>query len=125
MKRLDALVHAPRFNLIRYIGVRTPSASWKRNIVPKEATTESETITKETAKEIETANEKQSRPRRHAWVDFLKCVFAVDALKCDICGERLKILCAINPSDTIRKILECIRLPIRPSPIAPALIRFE
>ena len=125
MERLAALVPAPRFNLIRYSGVLAPSSSWRRYIVPKEATTESETIAKETAKEIETANEKQSRPRRHAWADLLKRVFAVDALKCDRCGGRMKILCTVNPPDAIRKILECIGLQIRLPPKSPALIRYE
>ena len=123
MERLAALVPAPRLNLIRYSGVLALAASWRRNIVPKEATTESEAIAKETAKETEAANYIQSRPRRHAWADLLERVFAVDALKCDNCGGKMKILCAVNPPDAIRKILECIGLPIRPPPIAHALIK--
>ena len=125
MERLAALVPAPRFNLIRYSGVLAPSASWRRNIVPKEAVAEIETVTNKAAYENETAKDLQSRPRKHGWAELLKRVFAVDALKCDKCGGKMKILCAVNPPSAIRKILECIGLPIRPPPISPALIRYE
>jgi hypothetical protein len=36
--------------------------------------------------------------RRYAWVELLKRVFSVDALKCDRCGGKMRILCAIHPS---------------------------
>jgi hypothetical protein len=49
-------------------------------------------------------------------------VFAVDALECDRCGGRMRILCAVNPPEAIRKILACLGMPIRAPPIAPALI---
>lgn len=32
----------------------------------------------------------------------------------------MRILCAINPPDAIRKILDCLGLPSKPPPIAPA-----
>ena len=51
MERLAALVPAPRFNLIRYRGVLAPSASWRRNIVPKEAVAEIESATNKAANE--------------------------------------------------------------------------
>ena len=52
----------------------------------------------------------------------MKRVFATDALKCDCCGGRMRILCAVNPPDAIRKILDCLGMPIRAPPTAPALI---
>ena len=52
----------------------------------------------------------------------MKRVFAVDALECDRCGGRMRILCAVNPPEAIRKILACLGMPIRAPPIAPALI---
>lgn len=51
----------------------------------------------------------------------MKRVFAVDALECDRCGGRMRILCAVNPPEAIRKILACLGMPIRAPPIAPAL----
>jgi hypothetical protein len=46
--------------------------------------------------------------------------FEVEVLKCPRCGERMRILAAINPPDAIRKILDCLGLPSRPPPIALA-----
>ena len=120
MERLAALIPAPRFNMIRYSGVLAPSAAWRRRIVPKEAVSESETETAGKAEKTETANESHSRPRRYAWAELLKRVFAVDALKCPICSNTMRILCAVNPPDAVRKILDCLGLPSRPPPIAPA-----
>lgn len=68
---------------------------------------------------------KKQRPKRYAWAELLKRVFAVDALECDRCGGRMRILCAVNPPEAIRKILACLGMPIRAPPTAPALISDE
>jgi hypothetical protein len=44
----------------------------------------------------------------------MKRVFGFDVLKCDACGGRMRILCAINPPAAIKKILDCLGLPSRP-----------
>jgi len=79
------------------------------------------------AQDGKTENEKglQVRPRRYMWAELLKRVFSVDALKCNKCGNTMRILCAVNPPDAIRKILDCLGLPSRPPPVAPASIRYE
>ena len=51
-------------------------------------------------------------------------VFAADAMECDRCGGRMRILCAVNPPEAIRKILACLGMPIRAPPTAPALIEW-
>ncbi len=61
---------------------------------------------------------KKQRPKRYAWAELLKRVFATDALKCDLCGGRKRILCAVNPPEAIRKILDCLGMPIRAPPTA-------
>jgi hypothetical protein len=115
MERLAALIPAPRFNMIRYSGVLAPSASWRRRIIPKENISEIEIAAQEG--KTETVKNSHSRPRRYAWAELLKRVFAVDALKCDCCGNTMRILCAVNPPHAIRKILDCIGLPSRPQPM--------
>jgi len=145
MERLAALVPAPRFNMIRYSGVLAPSAAWRQRIIPKNMEApcvlpaSSEKYGQNTrvhggtgslafaAQEGKTENEKGShpRPRRYAWAELLKRVFSVDVLKCNRCGNTMRILCAINPPDAIRKILDCLGLPSRPPPIAHAVIRYE
>jgi len=67
---------------------------------------------------------KKQRPKRYGWAELLKRVFAVDALQCDRCGGRMRILCAVNPPEAIRKILACLGMPIRAPPTAPALIEW-
>jgi hypothetical protein len=48
-------------------------------------------------------------------------VFALDVLQCEHCGGRMKIIAAIHPPDTTVKILECLGLPSRAPPLAPAV----
>ena len=123
MEKLVALVPAPRFNMIRYSGVFAPASGWRRHIVPKEAIHETETSSHE--EKTETVKCSHDHKRRYAWAELLKRVFAVDALKCNKCGNKMKILCAVNPPDEIRKTLDCLGLPSRPPPIAPAFIPYE
>jgi len=80
-----------------------------------------------TGKSVEKAGGKDGRagscghPRNYSWAELLKRVFEVDVLECPECGGRMRILCAINPPDAIRKILDCLGLPSRPPPFFPAL----
>ena len=60
------------------------------------------------------------RPRRLAWADLMRRVFALDVLECPGCGGRMRILAAIHPPETAQAILECLGLPERAPPIAPA-----
>jgi hypothetical protein len=52
----------------------------------------------------------------------MKRVFLVDVLECASCGGRLRILAAIHSPEAIRAILECLGLPSRAPPIAPAAL---
>jgi hypothetical protein len=46
-------------------------------------------------------------------------VFATDGLRCE-CGARMRLVAAIEDPDVARKILECLDLPARAPPLAPA-----
>jgi hypothetical protein len=48
-----------------------------------------------------------------------KHVFGFDVLKCDACGGTMRILCAINPPEAIKKILDCLGLPSKPRQFPP------
>jgi hypothetical protein len=61
---------------------------------------------------------RSDRPRRLAWADLLRRVFAIDVLECPRCGSRTRILAAIHPPDTTRAILKCLELPSRAPPAA-------
>ena len=59
------------------------------------------------------------RPRRYSWAALLKRVFAVDVLRCDRCGGRLRILAAIHPPVPTAAILGHLGLPTETLPNAP------
>jgi hypothetical protein len=107
---------------VRYSGVLAPSAGWRDRIVPKAEEEEAGEATAGDCGTVEgkTTKEPRRHPRRYAWAGLLKRVFAVDVLRCDECGGRMRILCAVNPPEAVRKILDCVGLPSRPPPISPA-----
>ncbi len=61
------------------------------------------------------------RPRRLAWAELLRRVFAIDVLECPRCGARTRLLAAIHPPNATSAILACLDLPARapPAPAAP------
>jgi len=63
---------------------------------------------------------RSGRPRRLAWAELLRRVFAVDVLECPRCGGRMRILPAIHAPGATQAILECLGLPARAPPPVPA-----
>jgi len=61
------------------------------------------------------------RPRRLAWAELLRRVFAIDVLECPRCGGRMRLLAAIQPPDVTQAILACLELPSRAPPAASAV----
>ena len=51
---------------------------------------------------------------------MMRRVFSVDVLECPQCSGRMRILAAIQSSEAIRAILDCLSLPSRSPPIAAA-----
>jgi hypothetical protein len=60
------------------------------------------------------------RPRNYSWAELMRRVFEIEVLECERCGGRRRIIAAIHPPDTTRKILECLGLPSRAPPVARA-----
>ena len=52
----------------------------------------------------------------------MRRVFAIGVLECLLCGDTMRILAAIQSPEPIRKILDCLGLPSRAPPIAPAAL---
>jgi hypothetical protein len=92
-----ARVDLPRFNLVRYSGVPAPSSGLRRRIIPAKPEDKLHRC-KHSIKYSGKAD--NSNPdgyeRRYAWAELLKRVYSVDALKCDRCGGKMRILCAIH-----------------------------
>ena len=60
------------------------------------------------------------RERRLPWAKLLRRVFDLDALRCDRCGGRMRILAAIEQPEVARAILECLGLSSRAPPLSAA-----
>ncbi len=145
--RLVPLIPAPRSHQVRYHGVLAPCAGWRDRVVPagshpgkaarparcQNAPDEengpggpgaeggdSASPPDRRAAEQSTAAGSGRPLRRYPWADLLRRVFAVDVLECPDCGERMRILAAIHPPEATRAILECLGLPSRAPPTAPA-----
>jgi hypothetical protein len=63
-----------------------------------------------------------TRPRRLAWAELLRRVFAVDVLACPRCGGRMRVLAAVHPPEAAQAILTCLALPARAPPLRAARI---
>ena len=49
---------------------------------------------------------------------------AIDVLECPHCHGRMRIAAAIHARDATQKILDCLGLPSRAPPVAPAAPEF-
>jgi len=65
-------------------------------------------------------SDSRNRTRRMRWAALLQRVFEVDALRCPRCGSTLRLIAAIEDPMVARRILECLKLPARAPPLAPA-----
>ncbi|MCP4104667.1 MAG: hypothetical protein GY749_03880, partial [Desulfobacteraceae bacterium] len=61
-----------------------------------------------------------SRPRRLSWSELLKRVFGLDALRCPMCGDTMRVMAVITDPGAARRILACLKLPPRAPPLARA-----
>jgi hypothetical protein len=128
VEKLATLVPPPRFNLVRYHGILAPSAAWRPHVIPESDISDPPTHSNCSARKQllspYAGNPQKNcacRPRNYSWAELMKRVFSLDVLECSRCGGRMRILCAIHPPAAIRKILDCLGLPSRPPPIAPAI----
>jgi len=128
MERLAALVPPPRFNITRFYGVLAPASTIRPLVVPEDKPTigprhsscPAKIETSQTA-EAKTNGKRGIQPRNYSWAQLMMRVYELDVLACPRCGGRMRVLCAINSSTAIQKILACLGLPTRPPPIAPAI----
>jgi len=128
MERLAALVPPPRFNLARYSGMLAPAAAFRLLVVPQEEAPAPAShagcqagVATAKSDSGKTKDQCGCRPRNYPWAQLMARVFEFDVLACPRCGARMRILAAINPPGTIRKILACLRLPTRAPPVAQAM----
>ena len=113
--RLATLVPPPKRHGTHYHGVFASHSTWRRRIVPP------------APPDSLPAHIPASPPppasvleRRLPWADLLRRVYAVDVLRCDRCGGRMRVLAFIRTAAVVRRILEHLGLPAQPPRTAPA-----
>lgn len=111
LARLAAQVPPPRAHQVRYHGILAPSAQWRAFVVPRpesEASGPDGCCSGEGrrgAGKDRRGVSPGSRARRMAWSDLLRRVFAVDALRCDRCGGRMRVMAAIRAPASVAAFL--------------------
>jgi len=74
----------------------------------------------------EVVPKKPAEPSRHPWPWLLQRVFAVDILKCEKCGGRLRIVEIAKKPDDVARVLDehnWSRAPPRAPPRAEVLVQ--
>lgn len=131
LAKLAALVPAPRVHLTRFHGILAAAAKWRALIIPTPVEEHNEQpmtlpssppdpLSESAQTSVEAAASAAiASPRNYTWALLMMRVFALDVLQCQRCGGRLRILAAIHPPETTRKILVHLGLPSRAPPLAP------
>jgi ribosomal protein S27E len=129
LAKLAALVPAPRVHLVRFHGILGPAAAWRALIIPaagpESTPTEGASISSSDSADAAVGEGPQQksaeqRRRNYSWAQLMKRIFAIDVLQCDQCGGVMRIMAAIHAPEATRKILNCLGLPSRAPPLAPA-----
>ena len=141
IEKLVAIIPAPKAHLVRYSGILAPAAKWRALIVPAAGGTAAECphaddlqpvseishCATEPPSETATSSEPAATPSQdsrhgpnYTWAELMKRVWLLDVLECPRCTGRMRIMAAIVRPDVTRKILDCVGLPSRAPPVAPA-----
>ena len=112
LARLAVLVPRPRVNLLLYQGVLAPRAAWRSEVVPRSGDA--------VPLHGVPASAMAAVGRGWRWADLMRRVFAIDVLTCPRCGGRLRFVATLEASETTRRILRHLHLPIEvPAPAPP------
>jgi hypothetical protein len=110
VEKVVALIPPPRANLLRYHGVLAPNSKVRSKIIPA--------LKRD-------ATESKKYPASQKWAELLKRSFAIEILKCDTCGEKMKLVSIIQDPAVTKWILETIGLsaevPLKGAPRAPPM----
>jgi hypothetical protein len=135
IERLVPLIPPPRAHQLRYHGILAPCASWRDRVVPacdapcrgdaygpevEENRSAGSFPAPEATSSSGDATRHGKARSRSRWAELLQRVFSIDALRCPRCGSTLRLIAAIEDPDVARKILDCLDLPARAPPLAPA-----
>jgi hypothetical protein len=121
LRRLAALVPPPRANLVRYFGVFASNARVRPRAVPAAPAPRLPEAASCPVAPEHVEHVRPPRPRRPIpWAELLKRTFQTDVLTCPRCGGTRRVVAVVLRSSTAQAILEHLRLPSKPLPLAPA-----
>jgi hypothetical protein len=101
LARLAAQVPPPGAHQVRYHGVLAPACAWRRYVVPASSQIRN-------GPDSPRGGSSVPRWKRMAWSDLLRRVFAVDALVCNRCGGRMRVMAAIRSPQAVSRFLEYV-----------------
>jgi hypothetical protein len=110
-ERLAAIVPPPRANQVLYHGVLAGNAAWRKEVVPRAASsTEAEREARLSLRLVKKDGKGRCAgplPAAGAfcWAELLKRVFAVDGWACPSCGERMRLRAVVDGGGTPTRIL--------------------
>jgi hypothetical protein len=103
---------------VRYFGVFAPNARARPRVVPAPA---APALPEAASCPLALEPIRLRRPRRPIpWAELLQRTFRTDVLSCPRCGGTRRVVAVVLRSTTAQAILEHLRLPSRPLPLAPA-----
>jgi hypothetical protein len=101
LARLAAQVPPPGAHQVRYHGVLAPACAWRRYVVPASSQTGNGADWQRGCSNV-------PRWKRMAWSDLLRRVFAVDALVCNRCGGRMRVMAAMRSPQAVSRFLDSV-----------------
>jgi hypothetical protein len=142
LRKLATLVPPPRSNLVRFHGVFAPGAKLRPFLLSqapgtapaapaRSVSASALTATPSRAGGLQTAGleggGKETKPAESAkavrgqldWAELLRRTFAIDVIRCGRCGGKRRVLAHVTGPGA-KAILEHLKLPSRPPPLAPA-----
>jgi hypothetical protein len=126
LKRLAALLPAPYQNQTRYHGCFANRSRFRPRLPPPPTTQiDSDSGTQlepDPEPDIEFAlnDDPQPRPRRLPWARLLKRTLGIDGLDCPSCSATMVVIALITRPSVVTRILDHLRIPSTPPPVAPA-----
>lgn len=123
-EKLAAIVPPFRANQLLYAGVLAGNAAWRKEVVPKVASStdaerEARASLRVVKRDAKRGRDKLPDDAPLGWAELLKRVFGVDGLECPDCGKRMRLRTVVEGSPaalTITTSLLRSTGPPRPPP---------
>ena len=120
MRRLAALIPSPYTNLIRYHGLFANRSRFRDKLPPAPTAEE-----KKAPLLDDSGAPPAKRPRRLPWASLMRRVLDIDVLTCPKCAASMVIIAFITDPSVLTRILDYLKLPSTPPPLAPARSRLD